>query len=551
MVESGGVPKKKRQFFAGSIQAATSDHDWVNTGSASQNIGGGGYHQAYAPGEWEHNAISIAGAFGLPDTPSNLKQYPPIPGVGAQLYQAEPGFMYGYKEDGTLVIIGSDKKDARENTDEMSEQMKEVKNAGSGPVLIHDVSKPPGQGHTIALVSALGGGKWVPRQCNNLEQYVALFGGENRLGIDNNAWSGGDDPEGYVKSNMSADPFANGGAPPQSIEDTEAGIVVNPSLWINVLLTGAEKLMETVAVGLTAGLAEPILALAQPAIDAGLSALADEGGKAMSKITGFDDMKKGWEETGDIFADSPKPVGTVNTPDNTFLKDERIEVAVDKYSKEKQKFEEKKKELAEENPELSESKRNAEMARNKTILGRLDKGNSLVEPVEHFATQHRDRSKDYQHFAELEKKVGRLEFMTKNVENAQTALEHIDNIKKMNWDLGEHQRGQNADDVLEYLIPREDLDLKKGQALIDEFTQNMQTNFQFDFGHDEELAKGAYMKMKDQVAGLTGVQVQHLHDILTDDDRVRFEQLVDDSKAHADDWYEYNRQKMRAFQAQR
>ena len=47
------------------------------------------------------------------------------------------------------------------------------------------------------------------------------------------------------------------------------------------------------------------------------------------------------------------------------------------------------------------------------------------------------------------------------------------------------------------------------------------------------------MKMKDQVAGLTGVQVQHLHDILTDDDRVRFEQLVDDSKAHADDWYEY------------
>ena len=56
------------------------------------------------------------------------------------------------------------------NYDEMSDKFKEVKGYGTGPVLIHS-DELPGEGKTVALVSAQRGGAWVPRQCNNLQQY--------------------------------------------------------------------------------------------------------------------------------------------------------------------------------------------------------------------------------------------------------------------------------------------------------------------------------------------------------------------------------------------
>ena len=490
----------------------------MNRGTVYQPLFGGGFHAAYDPKKWANNKISILPAIGLPITPRNRAKTPDIPAPGPHLYQIANGVFWGYGEDGTKKIV----------TDEDS--LKEIKGYQQGPCLVSE-DKPHGK--TVAFVSGRAGAGWVPRACNNLKQYYALFGGENKLGARDGSWHGANDKNKLALSNMAPSPFT---PPPRSSEDTIAAIA-NPSMILTTALQGVEGLMEEVLADVTFGASELILQIPplRKAIDDGLSKLGEAGGKDFEKLTGMDKAAKPWTEYDNLF-DAPPPASAPDSTGDNFERDPRIKASMDEFLVEKKKLDETKAQLEQ-----------SEDPADKQLLSKL-KQMTTNFPV--------DASERYAHnrLSDLHKQLAALKTVNARIPIAQKVIADAHNIVKISPELGEHYKSGLVGNTLDYVVPRDNMDEKQQEKVFQSFVGGSADELERTFTRSQKLALQELDAYRDKSAGLGqnyAYDQAMLGSALTFSENQRLEQLQKEGNMTEDDVYRYKRQKLRAYQYRR
>ncbi len=545
---------QKKKIHNSSLKAGSLEQkgEWQNTG----DLFAGGYHSWYSADTRKKNPFDPLKYLNLPDTFATRAKHPIMPAPGPQLFVMDipkmGKVMFGYNEAGQQIVINDADKG------KMSKNLQKVKGYGDGPLTMQKISEKgrdkPGRGPVIAFTSGLAGSGWIPTRVDNAQEYIAAFGGLNRLGEKSGAWGGWDDPRAGSKSNLAGDIFLDDGKINASADDTASKIGQQfLGMGINILLDGLVTGVEALANIATGGLAEIAFAALQPAIDMGTSALSDKIEGGIRESTGMNRMSTDYSDLDDYFGKAITPEGVPTNTDANFIKDDRVRVERKKYTDLRRMLNGKMNAMAAFDPKLSykeNQQKHDHVYEMRKELG--PRSAELTQPV-HFATQNRDWNLDYKSWDDMVKVNAKLQYVIRSVDSASTALKIRDQYKKVAW--GSAEKSEIVHSVLKNILPPKNADpddfTKIGNETAKTAAKLSNTFYdEFDTKHKEfqQTAEKQYEHLINESLGVEGDKGNVLFgNILSADDYQRFEKMKSDGQATEHDLQEFRRQKVRAW----
>ncbi len=556
------MAKKKREISE-LKKAGRATQLAINLGSKKQAVWSGGFHVAYSPdtfdmmtGTNKFDPLDFVPGH-PPVTVENRRRYGyPFPGPGPHIFLGPLGIMYGFDEQGEQIVITDS------STSKMSNNLKKIYKYGEGPVLCTDVSKGQGIGLSKSVVFAAGHGgqSWVPYECNNGQQYNQIFSGANQLGVEEGSRTGAykvGGMTGWSVSNLSSNIFENDGKPYSTIDDkwgAAEDTIIN--VGFNILVSGLEEVGEAMLAAATGGASELVMAAASPLIQQGVTAISDEASKEFTDLIGLRAQQTGYTQMEDFFAGAQSPgVEISRTPDNNFLKDDRVRAAKTQYYIQYDKLQDEIGKMKLPDPELSSSKNKKKLERAQHIEDMLNSRDDEFDIPDQFAKDDREYNRDVLHYQDLAKSVAKIEYAQTSIHSVDQTLQTMDGLKKLGWDknMNVDNRGQNNDMVMAYLLPGKysdvqhyDTDLRQVQSTASAFDKK----FNLDVLAKKESVRGLYEKFLDKSLAIDGWSgMRMMEHVLTDNDKEMWKKFVDKGwvKDNPAELYKFKQDKIRAF----